>query len=189
LRAFERVVVDWLQDRLKLKEKSGVSRGQPLRGPVRGGGGGAKRGSGGRWHGAGGGGRSQWIKGSVHIQTEHGSIVILQPPGRSQLRESMQWLQSQDGQVWLETDEGMTWLESKPGREEEVERAAEAERAAVHKVPIAQYSASKLCHLIIILVSHINLPLPRLESAEIFYRTQKWRRDKSLEIFYHREKN
>lgn len=101
----------------------------------------------------------------------------------------MQWLQSQDGQVWLETDEGMTWLESKPGREEEVERAAEAERAAVHKVPIAQYSASKLCHLIIILVSHINLPLPRLESAEIFYRTQKWRRDKSLEIFYHREKN
>jgi hypothetical protein len=142
LRVPERVV-GWLQDRLKLKEKSGVHRGQPLRGPVRGGGA-AKRGAGGRWGGAGGGGRSQWIKGSVHIQTEHGSIVVLQPPGRSQLRESMQWLQSQDGQGWLETDEGMTWLESKPGREEEVERASEAERSAVHKVPRAHYFAPKL---------------------------------------------
>ena len=88
----------------------------------------------------------------------------------------MQWLQSQDGQVWLETDEGMTWLESKPGREEEVERAAEAERAAVHKVLVAQYSASKLRHWIIILVSHIThhtstFKFPDSQVQKIFYRT------------------
>lgn len=42
------------------------------------------------------------MQGSVHIQTERGSVVVLQPPGKNQLRESMQWLESDEGMGWLE---------------------------------------------------------------------------------------
>ena len=95
-----------LQDRLKMKERERAgSRGQPLRGAVRGGG----VGKAGRTRA-----RSQWMQGSVHIQTERGSVVILRPPGKDQLRESIQWLQSDEGQGWLEvrrcTPVSLLWM-------------------------------------------------------------------------------
>ena len=80
---------------MKERERGSGSKGQPLRGPVRGG-----IGGGGKWGRTRA--RSQWMQGSVHIQTERGSLIILRPPGRDQMRESIQWLQSDEGQGWLE---------------------------------------------------------------------------------------
>ena len=55
--------------------------------------------------------RKGWTQGSVHIQTERGSVLRLAPPSRQQTRESMQWLVSTEGRAWLETGEGQDWLE------------------------------------------------------------------------------
>jgi hypothetical protein len=96
-RGFELNFTGANEERLRLKEKEKQQTSNkrfPLRGPV----GTANSASQGKIKGP----RSQWMMGSVHILTERGSVVILQPPGKNQQRESMQWLMSEEGRGWLE---------------------------------------------------------------------------------------
>ncbi len=94
-RGFELNFTGANEERLRLKEKQqGTSKRAPLRGPM----GAAVSGAQGKLKGP----RSQWMMGSVHILTERGSVVVLQPPGKNQQRESMQWLMSEEGRGWLE---------------------------------------------------------------------------------------
>lgn len=95
-RGFELNFAGANEERLKLKEKTS----NPKRGVGRDAGLPNERGAlgGGRVRGV----RSKWMQGSVHIQTERGSVVVLQPPGKNQQRESMQWLMSDEGRGWLE---------------------------------------------------------------------------------------